>query len=183
MATSLLHWRYEVFPTGQRVRVNHVTLRSQSVAPTIEDFEGRTASATMSFRGENVALKSHSEKSQLLSTKCVVHDPLSPNYHLCNYTRQTSAQHKKWQQLQDTSFHLFVSNRFSSATWHYCILTSASQEILDQHDVPFVNRDKCAAFFVDYAKCMDKGTSYCSGPKDKFYECQYVALKQRLEKH
>ena len=62
------------------------------------------------------------------------------------------------------------------------LLTLASQEILDANDVPFVNRDKCAAFFVDYANCMNKGTSFCSGPKDKYYECQYVALQQRLEK-
>lgn len=60
---------------------------------------------------------------------------------------------------------------------------AASAKELDDNDVPFVNRDKCAAHYIAYYKCLNKGTSFCSTVKDQFYECQYVALKQRLEKH
>lgn len=56
-----------------------------------------------------------------------------------------------------------------------------SQKDLDNHDVPFYHRDKCASLLIDYYKCLDKGTSFCNGPKDKFYECQYFALKERLD--
>lgn len=63
------------------------------------------------------------------------------------------------------------------------LLTAASQKELDEHDVPFLNRDKCAAKWIEYNKCLNKGTSFCSATKDAFYECQYVALQQRLEKH
>lgn len=58
-----------------------------------------------------------------------------------------------------------------------------SQTELDDNKVPFVNRDNCAAHYISYYKCLDKGTSYCNAAKDKFFECQYVALKQRLDKH
>ncbi|KAF8004501.1 hypothetical protein HF325_001949 [Metschnikowia pulcherrima] len=58
-----------------------------------------------------------------------------------------------------------------------------SQNELDASNVPFVNRDKCAAHYIAYYKCLDKGTSYCNAAKDQFFECQYVALKQRLQKH
>lgn len=63
------------------------------------------------------------------------------------------------------------------------ILTTASQKDLDDNDVPFLNRDKCAAHLITYYKCLNKGTSFCSASKDQFYECQYIALKERLGKH
>ncbi|CUM46524.1 uncharacterized protein AC631_03792 [Debaryomyces fabryi] len=58
-----------------------------------------------------------------------------------------------------------------------------SQKELDDHDVPFLHRDHCAAHLINYYKCLDKGTSYCNKPKDEFYKCQYLALKERLESH
>ncbi|ODV78544.1 putative nadh-ubiquinone oxidoreductase b18-like subunit [Suhomyces tanzawaensis NRRL Y-17324] len=58
-----------------------------------------------------------------------------------------------------------------------------SQQELDTHDVPFFHRDKCAAHLINYYKCLDKGTSFCSATKDEFYKCQYIALKERLESH
>lgn len=60
------------------------------------------------------------------------------------------------------------------------LLTAASQKDLDDNDVPFLQRDKCAAHLITYYKCLNKGTSFCSASKDQFYECQYIALKQRL---
>ncbi|KAK6463310.1 hypothetical protein DFJ63DRAFT_341216 [Scheffersomyces coipomensis] len=59
----------------------------------------------------------------------------------------------------------------------------ASQKELDDHDVPFFNRDKCAAHLINYYKCLDKGTSFCNKTKDEFYKCQYIALKERLDAH
>lgn len=64
----------------------------------------------------------------------------------------------------------------------HALLTPASQKDLDDNDVPFVNRDKCAAHLIAYYQCLNKGTSFCHQTKDAFYECQYMALKQRLEK-
>ncbi|SGZ47486.1 CIC11C00000005026 [Sungouiella intermedia] len=57
-----------------------------------------------------------------------------------------------------------------------------SQKELDDNDIPFLNRDKCAAHLITYYKCLNKGTSFCSASKDQFYECQYIALKERLGK-
>lgn len=54
---------------------------------------------------------------------------------------------------------------------------------LDEHDVPFYYRDKCASLLIDYYKCLDKGTSFCKVSKDKFYECQYHSLADRLKSH
>ncbi|KAF5209007.1 hypothetical protein FOB63_003744 [Clavispora lusitaniae] len=69
----------------------------------------------------------------------------------------------------------------SAQAYEFPAIPSAKE--LDDNDVPFVNRDKCAAHYIAYYKCLNKGTSFCSTVKDQFYECQYVALKQRLEKH
>ncbi|CAN3361137.1 hypothetical protein DICA3_F05468 [Diutina catenulata] len=55
-----------------------------------------------------------------------------------------------------------------------------SQEDMDEHKVPFYNRDRCAAHLIEYFKCLDKGTSFCNKAKDTFYECQYFALSDRL---
>ncbi|CAH6722218.1 hypothetical protein CLIB1444_08S04522 [[Candida] jaroonii] len=57
-----------------------------------------------------------------------------------------------------------------------------SQKELDEHNVPFLNRDHCASHLINYYKCLDKGTSFCSTTKDEFYKCQYYSLKQRLQK-
>ncbi|EAZ63845.1 hypothetical protein PICST_80638 [Scheffersomyces stipitis CBS 6054] len=57
------------------------------------------------------------------------------------------------------------------------------QAELDEHKVPFIHRDKCAAHLITYYKCLDKGTSFCSKSKDEFYKCQYLALKERLDAH
>ena len=62
-------------------------------------------------------------------------------------------------------------------------LPIASQEELDEHNVPFFNRDKCAAHLINYYKCLDKGTSFCNTTKDEFYKCQYLALKERLDNY
>lgn len=51
---------------------------------------------------------------------------------------------------------------------------------MDEYDVPFLHRDKCAALMIEHFKCMNKGYSFCLSTKDKLYECQYEALKQRL---
>ncbi|KAK6198796.1 uncharacterized protein RJT21DRAFT_51140 [Scheffersomyces amazonensis] len=58
-----------------------------------------------------------------------------------------------------------------------------SQKELDDHDVPFYYRDRCAAHLINYYKCLDKGNSFCRQTKDTFYECQYIALKERLDNH
>ncbi|CAH2353259.1 hypothetical protein CLIB1423_10S00892 [[Candida] railenensis] len=58
-----------------------------------------------------------------------------------------------------------------------------SQEELDTHDVPFVHRDNCAAPLIEYYKCLNKGTSFCSATKEEFFKCQYFALKERLANH
>lgn len=58
-----------------------------------------------------------------------------------------------------------------------------SVQELDASDVPFYYRDKCASLVIDYYKCLDKGTSFCKAPKDKFYECQYNLLADRLKNH
>ncbi|CCE83711.1 Piso0_004297 [Millerozyma farinosa CBS 7064] len=55
-----------------------------------------------------------------------------------------------------------------------------AQQELDEHNVPFANRDHCAAHLITYYKCLDKGTSFCTKPKDEFYKCQYFSLKNRL---
>lgn len=52
---------------------------------------------------------------------------------------------------------------------------------MDDNDIPFFNRDQCAAPLIDYYKCLDKGTSFCDVTKDGFYKCQYMLLKLRLE--
>ncbi|KAG7664034.1 uncharacterized protein J8A68_002472 [[Candida] subhashii] len=58
-----------------------------------------------------------------------------------------------------------------------------STQELDDNNVPFFHRDKCAAPLIAYYKCLDKGTSFCSVTKEDFYKCQYVALKERLANH
>ncbi|RCK56510.1 hypothetical protein Cantr_08534 [Candida viswanathii] len=58
-----------------------------------------------------------------------------------------------------------------------------SQAELDDNNVPFFHRDKCAAHLINYYKCLDRGTSFCSKTKDEFYKCQYLALKERLDSH
>ncbi|KAI5955680.1 hypothetical protein KGF54_001182 [Candida jiufengensis] len=58
-----------------------------------------------------------------------------------------------------------------------------SEEELDLHKVPLFYRDKCAAHLIEYYKCLDKGTSFCSTTKDEFYKCQYLALKERLDNY
>ncbi|KAG7192020.1 uncharacterized protein KQ657_002628 [Scheffersomyces spartinae] len=59
--------------------------------------------------------------------------------------------------------------------------STATEQELNDNDVPFINRDKCAQRYIDYYKCLDKGTSFCSETKSKFYECQYNLLKERLD--
>ncbi|ODV65021.1 hypothetical protein HYPBUDRAFT_153937 [Hyphopichia burtonii NRRL Y-1933] len=58
-----------------------------------------------------------------------------------------------------------------------------SQQELDEHDVPFLHRDQCSSHLINYYKCLDKGTSFCNKTKDEFYKCQYLLLKERLDKH
>lgn len=51
---------------------------------------------------------------------------------------------------------------------------------MDEHNVPLLNRDNCATPLINYYKCLDKGTSFCSQTKDEFYKCQYYLLKKRF---
>ncbi|CCG22616.1 hypothetical protein CORT_0B09120 [Candida orthopsilosis Co 90-125] len=61
--------------------------------------------------------------------------------------------------------------------------TIPSQQELDDHNVPFYYRDKCASNLIEYYKCLDKGTSFCNKTKDEFYKCQYYLLKGRLDSY
>lgn len=71
-----------------------------------------------------------------------------------------------------------------TASQHYEYPSAtASNDELDKHDVSFYYRDICSSLLVDYYKCLDKGTSFCKDSKDKFYECQYFSLSDRLKAH
>ncbi|EGW35085.1 uncharacterized protein SPAPADRAFT_58229 [Spathaspora passalidarum NRRL Y-27907] len=68
-------------------------------------------------------------------------------------------------------------------TEQYVYPPMPSEAELDEQDVPFIHRDRCAAHLINYYKCLDKGISFCTATKEEFYKCQYIALKERLANH